>query len=223
VAREHVAVPRDAVVTRLNPMLDVVSPEFERIFRIIDKKTPQALPKAYPGLVALLKAKKTAVLRALKTSSRNHLGVDRYEELIDAAKKTLALPGAQVAHCLQIPLIVARIELFTSKLEELKARMIAVLGDTPEAEFLLTIPGVNAVTEATFLGSIGDPSAHESSALGAEGRRTVARRALLGAAEGRGANLQAQSADAASARVHVRAQRREPRRHVSRGVRKAPR
>jgi transposase len=39
-----------------------------------------------------------------------------------------------------------------------------VLCETSEGAFLLTIPGVQPVTTATFLGSIGDPRAYESSA-----------------------------------------------------------
>jgi hypothetical protein len=64
----------------------------------------------------------------------------------------------------EIPLIIDQIELFTIQLATLKARMIATLDDTPEAAFLLTIHGVQPVTAATFLGSIGDPRAYESSA-----------------------------------------------------------
>ncbi len=163
-AREHVTVLRNAALTRLKSILDVVFPEFERIFVQVDKKTPLALLKAYPGPRVLLEANKTRVIALLRKTSRNHLGAERYEELVSAARTTLALPGAQLALCREIPLIIDRIELFTAQIAELKARMIASLEETSEAEFLLTIPGVNAVTAATFLGSIGDPRAYESSA-----------------------------------------------------------
>ena len=69
-----------------------------------------------------------------------------------------------MALCHELPLIIARLALFTAQLAELKARMVAALDETPEGACLLTIPGVNAVTAATFLGSIGDPRAYESSA-----------------------------------------------------------
>ena len=163
-AREHVTVLRNAAITRLKSILDVVFPEFEGLFPQIDKKTPLALLQAYPGPAALLAAKKPAVVKLLRTTSRNHLGLERYEQLVAAARSTLALPGAQVALCHELPLIIERLALFTAQLAELKARMIAALDETPEGTCLLTIPGVNAVTAATFLGSIGDPRAYESSA-----------------------------------------------------------
>src|SRR5690606_382045 len=103
-------------------------------------------------------------MRLLKETSRNHLGAERYEELVAAARSTLALPGAQLVLRDEIPLIIERIELFSAQLETLKQRMVRALAKTPEAPFLLTIPGVQPVTAASFLGSIGDPKAYESSA-----------------------------------------------------------
>lgn len=163
-AREHVTTLRSAAVTRLKSILEVVFPEYERVFVQFEKKTPLILLKAYPGPEALLTAPKKKVLKLLHETSRGHLGVERYEELIAAARSTLALAGAQHALRDEIPLIIDRIELFTAQLATLKDRMIAALQATPEAEFLLSIPGVQPVTAATFLGSIGDPRAYESSA-----------------------------------------------------------
>jgi transposase len=163
-AREHVTTLRSAAVTRLKSILEVVFPEYERIFVQFEKKTPLVLLKQYPGPEALLAAPKRKVLKLLHETSRGHLGAERYDSLMAAARTTLALPGAQGALRDEIPLIIDRIELFTAQLATLKARMIATLGETPEAAFLLTIPGVQPVTAATFLGSIGDPRAYESSA-----------------------------------------------------------
>jgi transposase len=163
-AREHVTVLRNAAVTRLKSILEVVFPEYERIFVDFTKKTPLVLLEQYPGPEALLAAPKRRIVKLLHETSRGHLGEARYQELITAAKTTLALPGAQGALTSEIPLIIERIEVFSAQLATLKSRMIAALDETPEAEFLLTIPGVQPVTAATFLGSIGDPSAYESSA-----------------------------------------------------------
>jgi transposase len=163
-AREHVTVLRTAALTRLTSILDVVFPEYERIFVQLEKRTALALLKAYPSADALLAGKRPKVLRLLKTTSRGHLGQARYDELMAAARATLAVPGAQRALGDEIPLIIERIELFTAQLATLKKRMVEALAKTPEGACLLTIPGVQPVTAATFLGSIGDPQAYESSA-----------------------------------------------------------
>jgi transposase len=113
---------RSAAVTRLKSILEVVFPEYERIFVQFEKKKPLVLLKAYPGPEALLAAPKKKVLKLLHEASRGHLGAERYEELISAARITLALPGAQNALRDEIPLIIDRIELFTEQLATLKAR-----------------------------------------------------------------------------------------------------
>jgi transposase len=163
-AREHITVLRSGAVTRLKSVLEVVFPEYERIFVDFTKKAAMAVLKAYPGPQALLAAKKSAVIKLLDTTSRGHLGEERYQELVAAAKATLALPGAQGVLRDEIPLIIERIELFTAPLAAVKQRRVLALEHAPEAPYLLTIPGVQPVTAATFLGSLGDPQAYESSA-----------------------------------------------------------
>lgn len=49
-------------------------------------------------------------------------------------------------------------------MDPLETRMAEVLQGLPEAECLLTIPGVGPVSAAVFLGLVGDPQAYESSA-----------------------------------------------------------
>lgn len=105
-AREHVTVLRNAAVTRLKSILEVVFPEYERIFADFTKKTPLLLLKQYPGPEALLAAPKRKVVKLLHETSRGHLGEARYGELITAAQTTLALPGAQGALTSEIPLII---------------------------------------------------------------------------------------------------------------------
>ncbi|MGH7689014.1 MAG: IS110 family transposase [Gemmatimonadaceae bacterium] len=161
-AREHVAVLKNAAVTRLLAVLDIVFPEYGAIFPRIDQPTALAILKHYPGPAAILAARKSSVVALLQRESRGHLGETRYQQLCEAAKTTLALPGAQGVLADEVGLIIARLALFSAQLAELKARMIVGMGQTPEAEFLLTIPGVQPVTAATFLGSIGDPQAYES-------------------------------------------------------------
>lgn len=163
-AREGVTVLKNAAITRLKALLDVVFPEYERIFVNFEGKTALALLDAYPGPAALLTAPRRRLMRVLTTTSRNHLGVARYEELMHAARESIGLPSAQGALKDELPLVLERIRLYNAQLATLKGRMLAVLHTVPEAEFLLTIPRVAPVTAATFLGSIGDPQAYESSA-----------------------------------------------------------
>ncbi len=145
-----VAVLKNAALTRLLAVLDIVFPEYGSVFSHIDQPTALAVLKQYPGPEAILRAKKRSVVALLKRESRGHLGEKRYETLCAAARATLALPGAQGVLADELGLIIARLEVFTAQLETLKQRMIAAMERTPEAQFLLTIPGVQPVTAATL-------------------------------------------------------------------------
>jgi len=163
-AREHVTTLRNAAITRLIAVLDVVFPEYERLFGDLAKPTALAVLAAFPGPAALLTAPKRRVLAVLRRASRGHVGVARYEALVAAARDTLALPGAQGVLKDEVPLIIERIELCHAQLVTLKARMIDILAGLPDAQALLTIPWVAPVTAATFLGCVGNPKAYTSSA-----------------------------------------------------------
>lgn len=161
--RERFSLQRRATITRLKSTLELVFPEFERIFPQIQKPTAVAVLEAFPGPAALLAAPRRKVLALLRKASRNHLGEDTCTALLDAAQATLGLPMAQGAPAREVPLLVEQLRLVEAHLKVIEREMAAVLTRVPEGEFLLTIPGVQAVTAATFIGSVGNVQAYESS------------------------------------------------------------
>jgi transposase len=162
-ARENVSVQRSAARTRLKAVLQVVWPEYEKTFPNFHYVTPLKLLARYPGPGDLLKAPKRQVMKLIKEISRNHLGERTYQELVDAAQRTVGLPLAQGALKGEIPLLIEQIDVFARQMDLIESRMEEILQTLPEAECLLTIPGVAPVSAAVFLGLIGDPQAYESS------------------------------------------------------------
>jgi transposase len=162
-AREKLSTLRRGVITRLRTTLDVVFPEFPTLFVSPTKKTARALLCAYPGPEALRRAPKREVLALLKRESRNHLGRVAYERLLEAATQTVALPVSQSVMSAEIPLLIARLELYEQQMLVLEALMQERLATLPAAQALLTIPNVAPLTAAVLLGSIGDPQSYDSS------------------------------------------------------------
>ena len=62
---------RRAAITRLKSTLELVFPEFERVFPMIHKPTPLALLEAFPGPEALLAAPKRQVLAVITGLARH--------------------------------------------------------------------------------------------------------------------------------------------------------
>jgi transposase len=162
-AREKLSTLRRGVITRLRTSLDVVFPEFPALFCSAVKKTARALLREFPGPEALRRAPKRAVLAVLKRESRNHLKLEAYERLIAAATNTVAVPGAQGAMKDEIPLLIARLDLYEAQMRVIEGAMAERLAELPAARALLTIPHVAPVSAGVFLGSVGDPRAYDSS------------------------------------------------------------
>jgi transposase len=101
-------------------------------------------------------------LAVLRRESRNHLKREAYERLIEAATHTVALPNAQGVMKDEIPLLIARLDLYEQQMHTLERTMGGRLAELPAARALLTIPTVAPVSAAVFLGSIGDPHAYDS-------------------------------------------------------------
>ncbi|HEX6533041.1 MAG TPA: IS110 family transposase [Gemmatimonadaceae bacterium] len=161
-ARERLSTLRRGVITRLRTTLDVVFPEFPTLFASPVKRTARALLREFPGPEALRRAPKRAVLAALRRESRNHLGRPMYERLLEAATETVALPSAQGVMKDELPLLIARLELYEEQMRSVEGAMARQLAALPAARALLTIPQVAPVSAAVFLGSIGDPKAYDS-------------------------------------------------------------
>lgn len=160
--RERLSMQRRAAITRIKSTLEVVFPEFERLFPNFSKRTPLILLKAYPGPTALLGAPRKQVLALLKKASKGKHANETLARLPAAAQESLALSGAQQALAREVPLLVAQIQLYEAHMAEIEALMVAQLAGLEEAEALLSVPGVQAVTAAAVLGAIGDPKAYES-------------------------------------------------------------
>lgn len=161
-ARERLSLLRRGAITQLRTLIQVVFPEFEALFPLVTKKTPFTLLRLFPTPQDLLDVSKAKLLRVLKTASRGHLGAETYDKLVEAARATLGLPGAQARLRQEILLTLERITLFERQIKALETELVEALQAVPETPYLLSIPKVAPVTAAIFLGSIGDPRAYES-------------------------------------------------------------
>lgn len=161
-ARERLSLQRRGTITRLKSLLQVVWPEFDGIFPNFGKATPLVLLAAYPTPETLLSAPKRQVLALLRSASRGKHGEATYATLTDAARATLALPGAQQTLADELRLLCEQFALYERQIAAIEAAMVRAMAPLPEVPCLLSIPRVAPVTAAVFLGSVGDPRAYHS-------------------------------------------------------------
>ncbi|HEX8361043.1 MAG TPA: IS110 family transposase [Longimicrobium sp.] len=162
-ARERVTKLRGGAVTRLKSTLQITWPEFEAIFDDLEAKTAVAVLRTFPGPAEFLAARKARVLRVLQKASRGQLGEETYDQLREGATRSVALPGSLSALKKEVDLLLSQIAFYTEQVKTLEEAMKEAMEPLPEAQAVLTIPGVAPVAAAIFLGSIGDPKAYQSS------------------------------------------------------------
>jgi transposase len=162
-ARERFGTQRRATIARIRTTLQLVFPEFERLFPSFTKRTPLRLLDAYPGPASLLAASPAAVMKLLRRESRGKHAALTFERLLAAARTSLALEGAQQSLARELQLLIAQVQLYDAQLRHVEAAMVRQLDGLPEAAALCTVPGVRAVTAAAVLGAVGDPRAYDSS------------------------------------------------------------
>lgn len=161
--RERFSKQRRSTLLRLKSTLETAFPEFERIFPALHRPTPIALLTAFPGARALRAADIAQVRQIARSASRNHVAESQIDALYSAAQHSIALPAAEEAAEIGIPMMLKQLLLCEQHIAQLERRMRAELQQLPESAFLLSIPGVQQVTAATFLGCVGDVQSYASS------------------------------------------------------------
>jgi transposase len=157
--RERLTSLRGAAITRLKSSLQVLWPEFESVFGNL-KKTAVAVLRAYSGPDDLLASRKSTVIRLLREISRNHRGEATYTKVKDSAESTLGLTSSTSALKGEVRQMLKQIAFYSARIKEVEAVMVTTMEPLPDAQALLTIPGVAPGAAATFLGSIDAPQSY---------------------------------------------------------------
>jgi transposase len=154
---------RDALVTKraahrniLLRILDVIFPEYAQCFSDVLGKTSVYLLRHYPGLDALVSLGVEHLAEILRSQSHRRLGAAKAKLLIEVASDSVGVTEFLESSLLELEQTLDTLELYTRQIADVEQQQAAYLSQVPYAEYLLSIPGVGAVTCATLLGEIGD-------------------------------------------------------------------
>jgi transposase len=150
----QLAVERSAnLKKRLIGYLDLVFPEFERLFSDCHGPTGRAV-LASAGSARLMAECKAGVLsRIVQRVSRGQLGLEQAQKIITAAKASIAVGRSDTATELAIRMTLQEIELLEGQIATYDAQ-IRPLGCTGK-QLLTTIPGVGPILAAVIMAEIG--------------------------------------------------------------------
>lgn len=143
---------------RLQGLLDLAWPEFLGQFSNLRKATPRAILERWPLPQDLAGAAPQTVRRHIRAASRGHISPERIRQLVASARSTIALAEGAGERRREIVHLLTRWALLRAQLEDLDARVAALVQQCPEARVLLTVPEVSATCAATLVAELGTPA-----------------------------------------------------------------
>jgi transposase len=147
---------------RIITVLDQVFPEYEKLFSDTWGASSKALLEKYQTPEEILALDISDLAKLLKTNSRGQLGLNKAEQIQDAAKNTFGIKIAQDAFKFQLKQLIDQV-LFIEK--QIKSLDIEIEFYYSQFDSHLTsIPGIGPVTSAIILSEIGDIKRFKNSA-----------------------------------------------------------
>ena len=153
--REQLVKQRSQATNRMHRHLDEVFPELPKLF---DRMGPTLLTllKAASSPQTVLEMPVGQLATLLSKASRGNLGLERAQEIREAAETSVGSSTAAKAHRLAIRQLVDDLQHLRGQIVEVEGEMKARLSQVPYAAELLSIPRLGAITLATLLGELGD-------------------------------------------------------------------
>lgn len=133
-------------------LLDLVFPEFQKLFAECHGPTARAVLAKAPSARLMTTVTAAALTRLMDDVSRGRLGNDRAQQVVTAAKTSIARARIDTASELAIQCISAEIDLIDQHIATYDARIDALA--PAGRELLMSIPGIGAITAAVILAEI---------------------------------------------------------------------
>lgn len=143
---------------RLGAVLDDYFPELRGIFWSMKAKGLWAILERcpYPRDVIKLTIDEITEIIA-KSSRRKGKAREKAEKIYKGAKDSIGLKYIGIGDEYKLKMCLEDIKRSEEELKRVETEMKKLLIDIPEAEIILSIPGIGVITTAVFLGELGDP------------------------------------------------------------------
>lgn len=135
-------------------VLDVLFPEFEKLFSDVFGKTALAILTNHPTPEEIVSLDEQKLIALIETTSKKRLGEQKALQVRTAASCSIGTRFATKALVFELRLLLEQVGFLKEQLQELTTEITQLL-ETVEQK-LTTIPGVGGVTAAAIIGELGD-------------------------------------------------------------------
>jgi transposase len=139
---------------RLVFLLDLIFPEFEKLFSDVFGKTALLLLTNHPTPEEILELDEEKLIQLLKQTSRGRLGEKAAKKLRAQAASSVGISFGQKSLVFELKLLLEQLKFLKLQLEDLEKEITQILSKTDQR--LTTIPGIGPMIASSILGEIGD-------------------------------------------------------------------
>lgn len=135
-------------------VLDVLFPEFEKLFSNVFGKSALAVLTNHPTPEEIVALDENKLIALLATASKGRLSAPTAKKLQTAARESIGSHFATKALVFELKMLLSQVQFLKVQLDELTLEIATLLD--PIDQKLTTIPGVGSVTAAAIIGELGD-------------------------------------------------------------------
>jgi transposase len=158
-ARERLLRYSVSAKNSLHAALDDYFPELHELFSSMGTRSLWALLERYPFPEDVVPVKVSTLEELIARSARKKAGAaQKAKALHEAAQRSIGLRQIGRADRYRVLMCLEEVKRTVLTLKRMDQQMKSLLEEIPAAPYLLSIPGIGALSAAVFLGELGDPA-----------------------------------------------------------------
>ena len=161
--REKIQKRNASAENSLHAALDDYFPELKEIFWSMHSRGLWALLQRCPFPVDVVSVKVSVLQEIIGRASRRRAEASQKAMAVSrAAKRSIGLKQIGSADRYRLKMCLEEVKRTELMIKDMEREIKRMLGDNPQAAYLLSIPGIGPISAAVFLGELGNPSYFQS-------------------------------------------------------------
>lgn len=153
--RQRVVEDKTRIKNQLKCLLDEYLPEYRDNIKNIFSKTSVELMTKFSLEELRCQEHKEKIITSLRCFSRNQIKLERAKGIQNCLAESIGVSEGIKGADIELKYLLNQLQGYKKQLEKIEQEMEEYLKKTPEATYLLSIPGVGKITTAAFLGEVG--------------------------------------------------------------------
>lgn len=148
---------------RIRNLITRYFPEYEEIFKDIFSKTSLCFLEKIFFPEEVVKIGLNRLRKILKEGSNNRVGKNKIEKIYELASRSVGLREAKEIAKIEMEREIKQLKILYEEMKIVREKIKIKLSELEEAKYLSSIPNINSITVAGFIGQVGDASKYDTS------------------------------------------------------------